>query len=952
MERYTKGSEWRKWDLHLHTASSYDYGYKGTDADETIVTALRENDICAVAITDHFLIDVDRIGNLRSLAPEIVFFPGVELRTDKGSNNLHVILIFSDQKDVAQLSNRFNVIMKQQKAKNSDDNERIYWDFNDIIEFAKDEDALITIHAGKKTNGIDKEIKIDSLPHKEAIKEEIAKEIDFFEMGKKSDCEVYHKVVFPDLERIGIAEKPMIMCSDNHDARCYNPKESLWIKADCTFAGLKQCIFQPSDRVYIGVIPPSLDRLTKNKRNTIKSISIGPVSSPKHSDGKWFNIDLPLNPNLVAIIGNKGSGKSAFSDILGHLCNSHTMEHASFLNDKRFRNPKTSYANDYEASIEWEDNHKEGKKLDDVSISSSIETAQYLPQAYIEKVCNDIGDEFQKEINKVIFSYVDPVERGSATNLNELVSNKTYENKTQRLVLINKLQSINSEIIKLEHKKTKSYKDKISAGLQKLQNDLERLEKNKPVEVSKPNENAQDEAYNDELKLINNEILLLSSQKDECLREIARINELVEATNIIISELATLGKAVDEAELKVKSFIKNYAIDCLSDKLVFESPIEDYKNYLAEIIEQKKRLYATLQGEDNEPGIDSQIANLKTKREKHIEQGSASEKKYQKYLLDLQEWESQKKQLLGDEHTDETIGYYKAENEFINHKLEEKYKELYETRKQIALDLFELKKSYVDTYNGIYRPIQHEIESILNEMEEKISFEAEVQLTDDDFISNTLRYINQRYSGVFGGKTGANDKMRSFIDVTSFESFDSVHEMLENVLQVIYEDFDSAENKVKDRQGFYDFLFSLDYIGVNFELKFGDRVLSELSPGERGTVLLIFYLALSKENSPILVDQPEDNLDNQSVFKNLVPCIKKAKEKRQVIIVTHNPNIAIACDAEQIVYCEMDKENYQIHYAAGSIENSDTRKHVVDVLEGTEPAFELRRKKYFEKLGN
>ena len=48
----------------------------------------------------------------------------------------------------------------------------------------------------------------------------------------------------------------------------------------------------------------------------------------------------------------------------------------------------------------------------------------------------------------------------------------------------------------------------------------------------------------------------------------------------------------------------------------------------------------------------------------------------------------------------------------------------------------------------------------------------------------------------------------------------------------------------------------------------------------------------------------------------------------------------------------MDKENYQIHYAAGSIENSDTRKHVVDVLEGTEPAFELRRKKYFEKLGN
>ena len=86
------------------------------------------------------------------------------------------------------------------------------------------------------------------------------------------------------------------------------------------------------------------------------------------------------------------------------------------------------------------------------------------------------------------------------------------------------------------------------------------------------------------------------------------------------------------------------------------------------------------------------------------------------------------------------------------------------------------------------------------------------------------------------------------------------------------------------------------------------------------------------------------------MFSNLVPCINAAKQKRQVIIVTHNPNIAVACDAEQIIYCEMDKDNYQIRYSAGSIENPITRKHVVDVLEGTMPAFELRRKKYFEKV--
>ena len=104
------------------------------------------------------------------------------------------------------------------------------------------------------------------------------------------------------------------------------------------------------------------------------------------------------------------------------------------------------------------------------------------------------------------------------------------------------------------------------------------------------------------------------------------------------------------------------------------------------------------------------------------------------------------------------------------------------------------------------------------------------------------------------------------------------------------------------------FLFNLEYIGVSFKLKMGNRDLSELSPGERGIVLLIFYLALSKNKMPIIIDQPEDNLDNQSVYSKLVPCICKAKQKRQVIIVTHNPNIAVACDAEQIICCDAGKK--------------------------------------------
>nr|WP_243121119.1 hypothetical protein [Clostridium autoethanogenum] len=96
----------------------------------------------------------------------------------------------------------------------------------------------------------------------------------------------------------------------------------------------------------------------------------------------------------------------------------------------------------------------------------------------------------------------------------------------------------------------------------------------------------------------------------------------------------------------------------------------------------------------------------------------------------------------------------------------------------------------------------------------------------------------------------------------------------------------------------------------------------------------------------MIIDQPEDNLDNQSVYSKLVPCICKAKTNRQVIIVTHNPNIAVACDAEQIIYCSIDKSNNNINYISGSIENKKIKSKVIDILEGTKPAFNLRELKY------
>lgn len=106
---------------------------------------------------------------------------------------------------------------------------------------------------------------------------------------------------------------------------------------------------------------------------------------------------------------------------------------------------------------------------------------------------------------------------------------------------------------------------------------------------------------------------------------------------------------------------------------------------------------------------------------------------------------------------------------------------------------------------------------------------------------------------------------------------------------------------------------------------------------------------MDQNDIPLVIDQPEENLDNQTVFKTLVPSIKDAKKRRQIVIVTHNPNLAVVCDAEQVVYSEINKSNgNEVVYLSGSIEELVINRKILDVLEGTRPAFDKRDAKYLD----
>lgn len=150
----------------------------------------------------------------------------------------------------------------------------------------------------------------------------------------------------------------------------------------------------------------------------------------------------------------------------------------------------------------------------------------------------------------------------------------------------------------------------------------------------------------------------------------------------------------------------------------------------------------------------------------------------------------------------------------------------------------------------------------------------------------------------------------------------------------------------------------------DYKIKQNGDEISEMSPGKKSFVLLKLLIELDSSKCPILLDQPEDDLDNRSIYNDLVKFIKTKKKDRQFIIATHNPNLVVGADSECIVVANQkgDKsENkiYQFEYSQGSLENSfldksskyileqqGIQEHVCDILEGGKIAFEKRKEKY------
>ena len=120
--------------------------------------------------------------------------------------------------------------------------------------------------------------------------------------------------------------------------------------------------------------------------------------------------------------------------------------------------------------------------------------------------------------------------------------------------------------------------------------------------------------------------------------------------------------------------------------------------------------------------------------------------------------------------------------------------------------------------------------------------------------------------------------------------------------------------------------------------------IDKLSDGQKHTILLTIAM-LAESNLPLIIDQPEDDLDNAFIFRSVVSTLRRIKERRQVIMVTHNANIAVLGDSELILPMRRSGDGGVV-FEQGSIDRNDTRKAVQDILEGGELAFRKRMEIY------
>lgn len=1023
--KYPRGSEWRKWDLQVHTPfSALNNGF-GSDFDTYVKTLLIqavEKQIAVIGVTDYFSIEgykrlKELIGDKTRLemlvgtdvaakAQAILLLPDIEFRTsviisrpNGQSSRVNFHVIFSDEIAPAIIEEHFLRELKF-TAESNPNSEDERWSLTlanlealgkklkeQHKNFQEKGDLYIgMMNAVVAHEDVTKVLERQSSRFKNRFLTIVPADEDLSECSWDGQAHLTRKLYIqkshmlfssnPGTREFGLGKrhpsveefisefrslKPCIHGSDSHTYdSLFEVAESryTWIKADPTFQGLHQLLNEPEDRAFIGTIPPSIERVSSRPTRVIDDLRISKVRGSSLSE-KWFNCSLSLNPELVAIIGNKGNGKSALADILGLIGNTPRYKSFSFLIDDRFRDPKNNNkAKHFEASLSWIDKTCEGPiTLDRNPDMETVEKIRYIPQNYLEEICNEVGlgknSRFYSELQQVIFSHVPVSERLGFDTLDELLEHRGEEINKAIDILMAELKDLNKQIVAYEDRLSLQYKRNLESQLAERYRELQAHEQTKPKEVKKPDidQTIQQQSKEDSEALEQKQGILRTLESD--------IRTLRENDALLAKKHTTAEKLIEKLK-NLKRQVDNILHDATTDlgELGLKADqivlLEVNSSPIEAITEEVKRKRIAISKQLNPDEKDSllhrqfaitrEIEELKNKL-------TAPQREYQSYLQKLKEWEATKEGIVGYPQVVGSIAHLESlQKELVE--LPTALMHLSQMRDRKALEIYIEKQRLRKYYEIYYGSVQEFLSKHPLTAGERFKVTFNVAIVQAGFSEAFLSKINQRKTGSFAGIEEGAAELKRLLDTTNWNSPCSVLRFTRKLLNKLKEYGDrTLEIKDQLKQGephdIYDLIFSFDYLSPIYRLTWEGKGLEQLSPGERGNLLLIFYLLVDRDDIPLVIDQPEENLDNQTVVRTLVPCMKDAKKRRQIVMVTHNPNLAVVCDAEQVIYAEIHKDrDNEVTYVSGSIEDTVINKKIVDVLEGTRPAFDKRDSKY------
>lgn len=957
MSHSPRGSLWNRWDLHFHTPSSFDYDDKSI-TNQQIVDSLIEAGIRAVAITDHHVIDVARIRDLQRIGDgRLTVLAGIELRSDQGGDPIHYICIFSEGCDLDHVWTTFQGSLGLTPAaiKEKGGEQKVYVPIEDAARETRNLGGVVSIHAGAKSNSIEGIRNTEQFQQR--IKYDITKDhVDLMEIGQLKDIDRHYSTIFP---ATGL-NKPLVLCSDNHCVTEYMVKAPLWFRADPTFRGLLMVLREPRDRVFVGERPPEMVRVEQNPTKYVRGVSFQRKGSAP-AGARWFSGAVEFNPGLVAIVGNKGSGKSALADMLGLLGATKNASAFSFLSKERFRHPTGGFAGHFDATIEWESGDKATKCLSDAIKPEEVERLKYLPQDHVETVCNELvglGEEgFEQELKSVIFSHVPEAERLGHTTLDDLVRFQTGEKQKRIDSLVKQLRELSRTRALLEHQADPTTKRELVEKINRRKLELDAHDKGKPAEVADPG--AVEGAPTQDVAVLK-DLADVETAKQKLEEQISSAGDVLRNAERRHAVAKRLLEKLDNFQKDYDVFKESLAEDAtelgltaaqlVSMTITRTGPTEARDKAAAAIATTKQSLDAT-----DPPGLRQQLAAADARIVELQSKLDAPNRAYQAYLKALADWQAKRSEIEGSEKIPDSLKGLQATLAALD-QLPERIVKAKEDQTGIALQIHAEKTAQAEVYRNLYGSVQQFIDSHAL-AKDKLKLEFRAELTNEDFASRLLALLALNRRGSFMGIDEGRAKAESLSQSANWEEPGSVKQFLNEVDTALHTDQrldQGGEVQLRDQlskgkkpEEVFDLLYGLEYVRPRYILRWEGKDLSMLSPGERGTLLLVFYLLIDKGDMPLVIDQPEGNLDNHTVAKVLVECIKEARRRRQVFIVTHNPNLAVVCDADQVVHASMDKANGNaIAYTTGALENPDMTQFVTDVLEGTRWAFSVRGAKY------